>query len=122
MNSKATPASANHCGSPNTAPARASAAIISPFQSASTLSSRAGLGRCSRSAKERRPRIGERDFLLVRAGGGEAAQDGAALPVAAGRDVVGRLEQGGRFAERRVDLLFAPDVESAFLTVLVGVE
>ena len=48
--SNAARAVAIQAGSPNTALARTSAAMVRPFQSASTLSSRPGFGRASRTA------------------------------------------------------------------------
>ena len=51
MKSKARAAMSSQAGSPSMTPALASAAIISPFQSASTLSSRPGRTRVSRARR-----------------------------------------------------------------------
>ena len=50
MKSNAARAVLSQSGSPKAALARASAAMVKPFQSASTLSSRPGFGRASRTA------------------------------------------------------------------------
>src|ERR1700727_3542345 len=72
--------------------------------------------------EEFRARGGEAGFLLRRAARCYAAQHGSAFPIAIPRDVVSGLETRRRAAQRAVDLLFAPDIEQAFLAVLIGVE
>ena len=109
-------------GSPNAALARTSAAIVKPFQSASTLSSRPGLGRASRTANS-----------FAREAASSASSSGeprgptrrstvrpSQLPLA--RHVVGGLEARRGVAQRGVDLLLPPDIEQAFLAILIGVE
>ena len=96
--------------------------MVRPFQSASTLSSRPGFGRASRNAKSFAREAARLGFLFRRSARRDAAQHRPAFPVAAARHIVGGLEARRGVAQRGVDLLFAPDVEQAFLAVLIGVE
>ena len=77
-------AASRNSGASKTAAPRASAAIVSPFQSARILSSRAGLTRFSRSAKRRARRCAEPRLGRRVARRRHAPQHVAALPIAAG--------------------------------------
>ena len=69
MKSNARAAMSSQICSPNTRPALASAAIISPFQSASTLSSSPGRTRVARAARSFARNAAERVFVLRRCAG-----------------------------------------------------
>ena len=104
--------------------ALASAAIIRPFQSASTLSSQPGRSRPAR----RSSRIVR--SVASRASSGASSVPGGSSrlrivfpsPIAARRHVVDRLEVGRVRAEQLVDLGLVPDVELAFLALGIGIQ
>ena len=105
-------------GRSNTRAAWASAAIIRPFQSASTLSSQPGRMRLARRASSLLRMCGERLLLGGRAqvGVAQAVEDGVAFPVAGVRHVVDVGEHlGVGLAQHLLDLGLRPDVELAFL-------
>ena len=108
MNAKASLARSSQSGRSKISAALARAAIISPFQSAKTLSSRPG---GTRSSRHGTARAAGRELGLERvAEQGRAVQpveDGVALPIAVGRHVVMLLEERGARAEKGVDLGFA---------------
>ena len=106
-------------------PALASAAIIRPFQSASTLSSRPGRTRLVArgeqfGAQRREPRLDRPRRARQRL---EPVEDGVAFEISRRRHVV---MPGKEFAvlgaERSDHFVIRPDVEFAFLAFGVGVE
>ena len=82
----------------------------------------AGLGARLAHGEQFCPRGGELGLLVGRTTRTDAAQHRPAFPVSPARDVIGGLEAGRGVAERGVDLVLPPDIEEAFLAVLIGVE
>ena len=108
-------------GWPTPRAASAKAAIGRPFQAVSTLSSRAGCGRRSRTRRAASSRgSGQSVVVGPRI---DARQDVVAFPVAVRRHAVGGVEAGARQRpSTAIDLRLGPDVGRALFAVRVGVE
>ena len=120
--SNAARAVASQSGSPNTALARAERGDGQAVPVGQHLVVAAGLRARLAHGEQLRARGGELGLLLGRTTRTDAAQHRPAFPVSPARHVVGGLEAGRGVAQRGVDLVLAPDVEEAFLAVLIGVE
>ena len=96
--------------------------MVSPFQSARILSSRAGRGALLARGEQPGASSGKTRLVRRRAGRGQPAQDVAPLPIALGADVISGGEGGRVLAQQRGDLLGAPDIEAPFLALGIGVE
>ena len=88
------------------------------------MSSQPGALAARAALQQDRAHLGEAGFVrrLLGAGRQEPVEDRLPLPVAAGADVVDRLEVGRVTAEQFVDLRLVPDVELALLALGIGIE
>ncbi len=124
MNRKARAASASQSGSPNATPALARPAIIRPFQSASTLSSRPGRIRRARAASSF-SRIGASSCSSSMLRGKCLSRLRIVCPSklpSSGHVIVRSKFRSIVRAQHLVDLGQRPDVELALLAFRVGIE